>query len=56
MEQEAVNGNRFERHMFQWTADELRRLGFDVARDGRQDSYGNQMLLAVLEPTAPSDD
>ena len=48
MEQGAAYGNELERHRSLWTAEELRKVGFDVLNDAEVDRFGNEMLLALL--------
>ena len=53
-EQDAVNGNEFERHRSYWTADQLRPLGFTILLDGSEPQLGFPMLLGIRQIDAPS--
>ena len=53
MEQGACFGNEFERHRSLWTAEDLRRAGFEVLEPGEPDRLGIQMLLAIGQLGSP---
>ena len=49
MEQGAVSGNEFERHRSLWTVSDFVERGGRIEKNGEQDAFGHQMILAEFD-------